>query len=316
MKNDKIITINGQRYNIATNKPLTKTALSPDSLSTKRINNSAAVHSLAQKSHTLYRRATQKPIAQGAQLVRKVGHSMDIARSKSISHFAPRNAAGIAKPTVIKHQPDIGPVKHPLTNKIYNKEQPLRVTQHAGSTINKPAKLIKEEAISEALNKPTEKPEKKGFLKRHKKFINIFSVSFVLLITVAFFAYFNMPSLSVSVASAQAGINATYPEYHPDGYSLRGPVSYSDGEVNINFHANAGDSQFTIVQSKSSWDSTAVKNKVNKDSNGQFITIEERGLTIYTYNGNAAWVNGNILYSITGDARLDNNQIRRIATSL
>ena len=125
-----------------------------------------------------------------------------------------------------------------------------------------------------------------------------------------------MPSLSVRIASIQAGISATYPEYSPNGYSLNGPVQFSDNEVVINFRANTGNTKFVIKQSKSSWDSSAVKNKVSNDSKGEFITTEEKGLTIYTYNGNASWVNGGILYAITGDAPLSGDQIRRIATSL
>ena len=315
MKNDKIITINGRKIDIATGKPPARQTVLPDSTSAKRLTNSAAVHSLTQKSQTLYRRATQKPVAHGAQLVRKVGRSMDIARSKSISHFAPRPLVVPAKPTVAKRQLDIGPAKHPIAAKV-EKIRLGTITQSVKSVANKPSKIVKEEAIAEALKKPVGEPKKEKTFKHHLKFINTFSISAVLFIIIGCLVYYNMPVFSVNIASAQAGIKATYPEYHPDGYSLSGPVSYSDGQVTISFHANTGDSNFTIEQSKSSWDSTAVKNKISKDSNGGFITTEERGLTIYTYNGNAAWVNGGILYTISGNAPLSGDQIRRIATSL
>ena len=136
------------------------------------------------------------------------------------------------------------------------------------------------------------------------------------MVAVGYFTYLNVPIISVKIASAQAGINATYPDYCPDGYSLNGPVQYADGEVSINFNANTGNNKFVIKQSRSLWDSSAVKNKVNEDSNGEFITTEENGLTIYTYGDNAIWVNGGILYSISGDTRLSNDQIRKIAISL
>jgi hypothetical protein len=127
-----------------------------------------------------------------------------------------------------------------------------------------------------------------------------------------------MPNISVKIASAQAGIKATYPEYHPDGYNMDGSVSYADNQVTINFRANTGNSKFAIKQSKSSWDSSAVKMQINKESNNQTNETKEGGLTIYTYNdnSNAAWVNGGILYTITGDAKLSGEQIRHIATSL
>lgn len=40
------------------------------------------------------------------------------------------------------------------------------------------------------------------------------------------------------------------------------------------------------------------------------------GLTIYSSGKNAVWVNGGILYQITGSANLSNEQIQKIATSL
>lgn len=255
-------------------------------------------------------RATHKPISHSASLIRKVGRSMDIARSKSISHFAPHSAVEpkkpVSTPTSQRNYSDISLIKRTLVKNEPNKPN-----------VSESAKTIKEEAITAAFKKLSEKQtERRGIFKRYSKLINIFSVSLVLLAIAGYFIYLNMPSISVRVASAQAGIHATYPEYHPDGYSLNGPVSYSDGEVTIKFHANAGESEFVIKQSKSSWDSTAVKDMVDKDSKGEFITTEERGLTIYTYNGNAAWVNGGILYTITGDAPLSSDQILHIATSL
>ena len=169
--------------------------------------------------------------------------------------------------------------------------------------------------IAKALATPRPKEKKEKLFKKHSKFINVFSISILVVIVVGYFVYVNMPILSVRIAGAQAGINAKYPEYHPDGYSIDGPVSYSDGEVTINFHANTGNTKFVIKQSKSTWDSSAVKNKVTADYKGEFVATEVQGLTIFTYNGNATWVNGGILYSISGDAKLNNDQIRRIATS-
>lgn len=138
----------------------------------------------------------------------------------------------------------------------------------------------------------------------------------ILLIFGGIYAYTSIPSLSVKVASIQSGINASYPEFLPDGYSSDGPVTYDNDTVIINFHANTGNTKFTIKQTKSPLDSTAVKEKVEKSSKGQFLVKEERGLTIFTYNGNGMWVNGGILYTITGDAPLSSDQIRRIAISL
>ena len=95
-------------------------------------------------------------------------------------------------------------------------------------------------------------------------------------------------------------------------------MTFSDGEVIINFAANTGSTKFTITQKKSLLDSSAVLNDiVRKEVGGQYNTSQAGGLTVYTFNGgNAAWVNAGILYTIKGDAPLSGEQIRRIATSL
>ena len=186
--------------------------------------------------------------------------------------------------------------------------------------VTEPPKIIKDEVITEAFKKLTEDQVKESIvLKRRSKIINMFSiiVGIIFLLIISYFLYLNIPTLSVRVASAQAGINATYPEYHPSGFSVDGPVSYSDGQVTITFHADSGDSEFAIKQSRSSWDSSALKDKIKSDSKGDPITtIAEHGLTIYNYDGKASWVNGGILYTVSGNASLSSDQIRRIATSL
>jgi hypothetical protein len=250
---------------------------------------------------------------------RKIGLSMDIAPSKSIKRFMPHIASKqISKPNVPKQQSNLDSVKkHPLIAKIETKR--LTELRRPTKLVGKSAAVIKQEAITKALETPKpqpEKPVKKGLFHRYRKHINITGIGIAVLILLGYLLYLNMPVISVHIASMQAGIDAKYPEYHPDGYSLSGPVSYSDGEVVMSFGSNTNNSQFTIKQSRSTWDSSAVKSKVEKDSKGEFITTEERGLTIFTYAGNAAWVNGGVLYTITGNAPLSSDQIRRMATSL
>jgi hypothetical protein len=138
-----------------------------------------------------------------------------------------------------------------------------------------------------------------------------------LLLLTGYFTYINLPNLSVRVAAAQAGIDATYPEYRPVGYRLNGPVAYKNGEVSMNFASNSGPVSFSLNQSKSSWDSSALLEKyVNPKSDGKYATYSDDGLTIYTYGTDAAWVNGGILYTVDGSAMLSNEQIRRMATSM
>ncbi len=305
MKNEKIVIINGQKYDTSTGLPVAKSKPQPKP---------ATIHSIAERSRDLYNRTTKLPVSATKSSIRKIGRSMDFARSKSIAHFAPHLAPNPSRPVKVKKQMDIGPTKHPLVTRI---EKDRLISKSQAIMAYKSTKEIKEEVIAEALARtPVRAPKKKNFFKRHRKFVNVFTISFFLIIIALYFTYLNIPSLSVRIASAEAGINANYPEYHPDGYSPSGPVTFTDGAVSINFQANTGNTKFTIVQAKSSWDSSAVKNKVTKDTNGEFLTNEVRGLTIYTYGGNATWVNGGILYTIKGDAKLSADQISHIATSL
>lgn len=316
MKNDKIVTIKGKRYDSVSGMPISRPVTSNRAPDFKKITDANSLHSLTQKSHTLYRRATQKPIAHSANIARKVSRNIDVARSKSIAHFA-KNHNSSNRPS-LNTTTAIASVKHPLIRNIENKRPNIQTkptTQPA--IVSKPLKTIKEEAINEALNKTDHKPKKKmSFFKRRSKFANVSAFLLAILIFGGIIVYHNIPGLSVHIAGAQAGIKATYPSYSPDGFSLNGPVIYSEGNVKISFRANTGNGGFIIEQSKSTWDSTAVKNKVEKDSKGEFLTTEDQGLTIFTYGGNAAWVNAGILYTISGDAHLNRDQIRRIATSL
>jgi hypothetical protein len=314
----KTITINGRVYDAHTGMPLDDTsehkALKHEEQrsSPKRapLHHSKNIHSAPQKSQTLNRRVVKKTIVSTdipQQTVQKV------AKNPAITKFAP-HPAGV-KSRVLR---DIGPAAHPH---ITNAHQKMAAQKQAAThQPQKPSRVIKEEAIQEAMAKTPSKTDKATKEKRTGKlprFASIASASFALLLLGAYFTYLNMPNLSVRVAAAQAGIDASYPEYHPDGYSLKGPIGYNEGEVTMKFAANAGPQNYTIDQARSSWDSTAVlENYVKQKAGDNYITYNERGLTIYTFDGNAAWVNGGILYTVSGDAPLSSDQIRRIATSM
>ena len=322
MKNEKIVTINGKKYDSATGLPVNPPSSSPKNISNKQPNTINNVHSLSQKVQALqHRAATRKPLATSESINRRIGRSMDVARSKSVAHFTQRPTAPQTpvKPVVAaKKTMDVGPVRHQMVKKI---EQVRAVTKAATvqQAMTKSSKTIKEEAITEALNKPkpSEQQHKKGSFFKHKhSFINKVTVGILALIFIGFLTYACMPTVSVKIASASAGINATYPEYQPDGYRKDGLIIVDNNQVIIKFHANTGDTYFEIKQVKSSWDSSALKEKMTSEYNNEFLTKEQNGLTIYTHDGDAMWVNKGILYTIEGNAPLSSDQLTRIAASL
>lgn len=316
------ITINGRRYDAHTGLPLEDTkeeALLKESVKAPvkpvqaraRVAPSAAVHIAAQKSHTLNRKIVKNPTPIGTTSPRQ-----SITKSPSITKFAPRPVVPPKKTPLSPHVSDIAPRPHPLVQKAHLAKKPVQTR-----TSHTPAQVLKNESIAAAMAKaPSKKQAAKALPRTRSKFARLTStasVALALLMLAGYFTYLNMPNLSTRIAAAQAGIDASYPEYKPDGYSLSGPVAYGQGQVSMKFAANAGSQSYKIDQAKSSWDSTAVlDNYVKKKAGENYITYNERGLTIYTFDGNAAWVNGGILYTISGDAPLSSDQIRRIATSM
>lgn len=315
MQANKTVTINGRIYDAVTGLPVEKKVVSePSKLTkpapTKHVGHVSAstVHSSLQRSQTLNRRATKKPEAVAKRP--RPGRHMDISRSRTISRFAPHPASSSSAKKA--GTPDIKPRTHPAVVKAIARTTPV------AKPIAKTSKQIKEAAISAALATPTVKPIKQKRLKwRWSRRSTTLTTIFALLIVGGILTYINLPGLSVSFASTQAGIKATYPEYRPDGYSLSQPVTFSDGEVTLVFKSNSSDTGYTIVQTRSSWDSSAVlDNVVRKTAGDNYVTTQEKGLIIYTYDQNAAWVNGGILYEIDSTAPLSGEQIRHIATSL
>jgi hypothetical protein len=231
-----------------------------------------------------------------------------------VSKFAPhpQPVKTSSQPRLVK---DIGPTIHPVVKKA---EARMDIAPRNTKPVVKPAAVIKQQAVSEALARAPSHTAARPVKTRRRapRAFSLVSATLALLLLAGYFTYINLPSLSVRVAAAQAGINANYPAYRPDGYRLAG-VTYSKGAVSMKFAANAGPQNFTITQQQTAWDSTAVKeNYVKPNWGDDVIPYAEHGLTIYAHDGNAVWVNGGILYTISGDAPLSSSQVRGIATNL
>lgn len=302
--------INGTVYDAHTGLPLDTPAKSEITPSHEAKKSAAAhtIHTRTQKSTTLNRAIVKKaPTTHHvSDMVRR--HPV-IKKSPHITKFAPHPAGA----KVVHTTPDIAPVIHPLQHHVSR----VQASKRQVVSTPKPSHIIKNEAITAAMKNAPAKKEHTYKKPKKTKFMSLASASLALLLLAGYFTYINMPNLSVRVASSQAGIAASYPEYKPDGYSLDGPVAYSSGEVSMKFASNSGSSSYSIVESKSNWDSSAVRDNYIKQNGGvEPTTHTERGLTIYIHGSNAAWVNRGILYTIEGDAPLSTEQIRRIATSL
>ena len=318
MTEQKNITINGVHYDKESGRPVSQAAQQNARATTTRSSqNAQAMHRRQAKSIALNRafvakqkKATQvrPPAAARSKLVTPGA----IARSPHISRFA-KEPKMVAAPIV----KDIAPIPHPVVKRA----EKIHRTRTAPAVTAAPVAPVqqKNSAIEQALNaaKPSAKDHRAS--KKRSRFFSIAGSSLAIVLLAGYFTYINMPNLSVRVAAAQAGIDARYPEYRPIGYQLNGPVAYSDDskQVSMNFTSNSSPQSFTLNQTKSSWDSSALLEKhVDPSSRGDYATYSDGGLTIYTYGSKAAWVNSGILYTVEGTANLSNDQIRHMATSL
>lgn len=355
MSQTKSITINGREYDAHTGlaldvQPLRPSAPVPVRHDTART--AHTVHSTAPKrSQTLNRRTLKNPHAHTSTPASKSTTASPSA-AVSIPVHTPKRHEIIhhTRPTRQAHQPsspiapaitrfakhpapapskthpaaDIAPaVVHPHVQKAHaishiKAEKPLADVPAKRLTTQE----IKRSAMQQAIHNTsvnqahhaTHHPLKK---RARSRMVGVLSATLGLVMLGGYFTYLNMPTISTKVAAASAGIDANYPNYRPDGYSLRGLVGYQQNAVTMKFASNSGPQSFTLNQSKSNWDSSALlDNYIAPRTGSNYIPYTEQGLTIYTYGNNAAWVNGGILYTVEGDAPLSNEQLRHIATSL
>ncbi len=262
-----------------------------------------AVHQVTQKSHTLYRQALKKPEVTKAP----------VERSEHITKF---HNATVHPNLAMQPKPAEDPIApaamHPTVAKAFHHDTAAPAAQLSGTDLKE--QLIKER-LAEVGNAPAKK-EKSSWLSRQPRLVTILSSTLSLLILGGYLTYITLPSISLKVAASRAGVNAGMPEYKPDGYSLDGPITYSPGEVVISYKSNTNESGYKITQKATNWDSQAVLDNYVGKMADNYLTFQEKGITVYTFGNKAAWVNGGLLYVIDGDAALSSDQILKVATSI
>ncbi len=292
-----------------------------DSVAPKRTSAPTGVkeNSTARSSQRLTaERSTPPQIIRRSKRTRSI---QGISRSSSIAHFAKTKTADeqFAKRPTAPETPDIAPTANQL-EQTARQRQAIIKQQQTRSVL--PSQVIKQQAIQEATDKMLTRQQRKEVkptknLSLWRRLVSVGSTAIAVLLLGAYFTYINMPALSTRIAASQAGINASYPNYQPSGYSLNGPVAYQQGSVIMKFAANGSNENFTLAQTRSEWDSSAVlENYIKPKSRDKYTTTAANGLTIYSYGTHAAWVNAGILYAVDGNAELAPEQIQKIAASL
>lgn len=286
------------------------------------------------QSVTLHRRSVKKPnitavstahndhkAAKAESTALKLAESqrekraMQITKSSIITRFGQPMPSQTSQ-TIIESAPEsLQTDENTLTHHLQNTH--LSAPSQKPTTIASSTKeqLIKQSVDKAVLDHKSKKINKKKPKKHFTKYASTFAV---VLLVAGYVAYLNIPGISMKVAANRAGFTASLPGYTPGGYSLRTPISSAPGIVSIDFHANTDGRKFTLKQQPTTWDSAALlENFVTKKSKN-YLTYQDRGLTIYIYEGSsAAWVNGGKMYSLEGsNSQLDTDQLLKLATSM
>ena len=310
---------------------------------------------IAQKSQTLHRKAVHKPATSkavpfvhstSANIPSKVERSAtgrglllkrvpDAKLSRALQAKKSSLVSKFGKPVVsaptITHALPVQPapatteqhhVPKPAQPKPTNPQQAVTDT-HAASQY--PKKFVFEDRIKDAnshLLKPVKKESRrKRFarsLKISPKIATVGAAVFAFLLLGGFFAYQNIPSISMRIAASKAGFAASLPGSIPAGYSFNGPVEVNDQVVSLKYASNSDDRNFIVTQKETNWSSEALLTNYLLDSQFRYQVYKDKGLTIYIYNGsNATWVDKGVWYSVNGDeGSLSSEQLLELAASI
>ncbi len=278
----------------------------------------AAPHltSKAQKSVTLRRAILKKPASARRPTAQKVRRNVE--RSQHISRFALQKPVSQPKKTAPQIDPELA-----AQAKAMQASHALEIKKQTAAREQAPisSRAVKEHLLKQKLASAPSAPHKEvyqaGRMSVRTRFASVAMTSLALVLLGGYLTYINIPNLSIRVAAANAGIDASLPRYQPGGYRIQGPITYAEGQVNVKYKQNGGNQTYVITQKASDWDpAAALDNYVKPESNDNYETHSSQGLTVYTYGNKAVWVNGGILHIIDGNAPLAGPQIERIAVSM
>ncbi len=332
----KTVEINGRKYDAATGKLVNKP--SPTNSSSRggsidgfsKAKPAQRLHSRATKSKTLDRKAVSKSRSQvvakpAAPTPPKAVHRHNQSQSPAhvVNPHRQKRASSVSKSSLISkfgHSQSRTEVK----------AKPAIAAQHNTAPMPAQAQPIPAGAYSGSSYSANDSTKDKQKVKKKKsprsfsvrklsapKARSVFAGAALFVLVAGYVTYLNIPNLSLRIAASRAGIDATLPAYRPSGFAMSGPINYSQGLVTINFSSNSDDRSFSIAERASSWDSESLLANYVENETPNYVTFQDKGLTVYVYEGsNATWVDGGIWYTIEGESQLNSDQLLRIASSM
>lgn len=287
-----------------------------------------ATHRKPQSSKTLLRQAVSKPIIEvpaannTGQIKARTPENLRLKRASAVPKSRVITRFGnLSQPEPIPKKVAPLAVKQPPEHAGKHKQQSKPATMHKTHESSAEAHFKKALANAHAhehhaAKKPRNRriAHKLGLSRRGTKFA---TATLAALLLVGFFAYQNIPNISMRIAATRAGFSAQMPNHTPAGFGVSGPVQYGPGYVAVNFASRSDDQNFKVSQRVSSWNSEALADNFLNENGKQYQTYEDKGRTIYVYDGNnATWVNGGVWYQIEGTNNLKNDELISIASSM
>ena len=309
-----------------------------------------------QKSHTLHRKAVKKPASttvpyvhstsanipskversatgRGLLLKRvpdaKLSRALQAKKSALVSKFGKPVVNATKLTTVLPVQPAPPTTSHHTAKPQTESPQPLTTTTTSSKETHnhqsQPKKFVFEDHIKHAnshLLKPVKKESRRRRLVRSlkvsPKIVAAGAAVFAVLLLGGFFAYQNVPSVSMRIAASKAGFPASLPSSVPAGYSFNGPVEVNDQIVSLKYASNSDGRNFIITQKPTNWSSEALLTNYLLDTQFRYQVYKDKGLTIYIYDGsNATWVDKGVWYNVNGDeGSLSSEQLLELAASI
>lgn len=298
-----------------------------------------AVHHKTAKSQTLMRKAVTQPISTKihAKIVPKhavlevppvevttnsgLFGGMQPGRALRASHISKNSLVsrfGTSKATIQTAAIAVKPAPATAKTTAHSPAAPATSRTHKSSTNQFHA------AIDNATSHEQPRARKQRYhhkvarkLRVSPRLVNFAGMAMVVLGISGFFAYQNLPELSMRVAAARSGLDASLPAYQPAGFKIAGPIEYEPGAVTLNYKSSTDERSFNVTQKNSSWNSETLLESYVSPTKEPYQTFQANGRTIYIYEGNkATWVDGGVWYNINGKANLNSDQLLRIAESL
>lgn len=295
-----------------------------------------SIHSRAQRSKTLMRKAVGKPAQRSGrekldQLKRQVNGSnkdrviraMNVVKNPRVDRFGkPINqtksllahAATRAKPNAAQ----VGGfnIKSHSGGSMAIQQPPSMVSSVSHQKLERmlDEALLRADAHKKAVRNKRLSKRHFGGLNFMPKWLAIALIGVVLAAAGTYFAWRNIPAVSLKIASLRSQVQGSLPEYIPSGFRFNGPIEYKSGNISLTYRADS-DRYFTLEQQASNWDSSSlVANALPQDTKVQ--TSQVKGATVYvdSSSNEATWVSNGKRYTLKG--KLDTDEIFKIADSI